>query len=555
MPSTKERKPPSAQPGSCSTRTPLRRSTTASISGRGTSAAAPCRKYGLGGGARSGGGVAMAASAGGSGTRCRGMRILAASGHAASAPVAAVVAAPGGPVGVHSVATGLQEARSRAAAVASAASSAGGPTKARAARRASGADGSACRLTESSMAEGVVGPLLRLGGHVLRHALEREARDGVLHQGEGLGPPRHRLGSQRHLVGGNDRLGGCMRLQPIMHAVAGWVCSATSSCHRTQREVETMVRVLTHGSSSIESGARPRARRASASPASCGALSARPSMASGLRCATAARSLAATGTHHVTASAARLRLGETSAVGGTPAASNGSAAVAAAAAPATGTSAGPLGIAPKAPPRMAAAAASGSAAAAQLAHSRDQFGRARGRQRARVAAIESRPRRFGPGSRLELDNLQQRSPGQIDRPHHLRVNAPELLYRHRLERTGGWRLKHRCEAAANLPQRARLLRRRLRLDQLAIRVGRPRAAERGRLLLSEGVEIALEIIDQIAQRAARALAGSERQVLRQVCQPLGLGRVVQRAAAHGERELAAFGAAAHQQDAQAVWQL
>ena len=42
-------------------------------------------------------------------------------------------------------------------------------------------------------------------------------------------------------------------------------------------------------------------------------------MASGLRCATAARSLSATGTHHVTASAARLRLGETSAAGGTPA--------------------------------------------------------------------------------------------------------------------------------------------------------------------------------------------------------------------------------------------
>ena len=63
------------------------------------------------------------ASAGGSGTRCRGMRMAA---HAASAtpaaPVAAVVAAPGGPVGVHSVATGLQEASSCAAAVASAAS-------------------------------------------------------------------------------------------------------------------------------------------------------------------------------------------------------------------------------------------------------------------------------------------------------------------------------------------------------------------------------------------------------------------------------------------------
>ena len=194
-------------------------------------------------------------------------------------------------------------------------------------------------------------------------------------------------------------------------------------------------------------------------------------------------------------------------------------------------------------------------AAAQLTHPRDQRGRARRWQRARVAAVQSRPRRVGPGSRLELHNLQQRSPGQIDRPHHLRVYTAELFHRHRLERPSGRRLEHRREAAADLPQRARLLRRRLRLGQLAIRVGRPRAAEGGRFLLSEGVEIALELIDEATQRAARALAGSERQVLRQVREPLKLGRVVQRATSHGERELATLGAAAHQQDAQAVRQL
>ena len=45
-----------------------------------------------------------------------------------------------------------------------------------------------------------VGHRLRLGGYVLRHTLKGQPRDCVLDQGQGLVPPRQRLGPQRHLA-------------------------------------------------------------------------------------------------------------------------------------------------------------------------------------------------------------------------------------------------------------------------------------------------------------------------------------------------------------------
>ena len=58
----------------------------------------------------------------------------------------------------------------------------------------------------------------------------------------------------------------------------------------------------------------------------------------------------------------------------------------------------------------------------------------------------------------------------------------------------------------------------------------------------EGVEVAVQLVNQAAQLLP---SRGEGEVLRQVRQPLKLGRVVQRAASHGERQLAALGSPAH----------